>query len=199
MTSHTSSYRPPTLTGWLALLLLALVPLTTGCASHARVRVTSAETGAAVRPDLPTRVYTYSDPNTVDIFLTDLPPEQVSLTSPTPGHLVHIHMFLRPSPGKTPIDSTATNATIRHLILTGGQTGIYAGGGFLLPKGDPTSSHFAGTINNASMGLLDRTPGFADLLGPSVGDIEFLARRDDALARRYQAALDKVTSTLQNR
>ena len=188
----------PSPAGPLARLLLLglLLAASVGCTSHARVRLESAQTDAVVRPALPTRVYTYSDPNTVDVFLTDLLPEQIVPGSGAVGHIVHVHMFLKPSPGRTPIDRTATNATIRHLILTGNQTGMYAGGGFLLPRGRPSSGHFGGSIRDASVVLLAGTDGFADLLGPSIGEVRFLARRDDALARRYQVALDRVAAGL---
>ena len=131
----------------LILTLLAL-PALTGCGSYARIKLTSPLTGATLSPNLTTRVYSYADENTVDIYLSDLTPEQLGLPiDPDPanrpvGQIVHIHMFIRPSPGKTPIEPQASNCSIRHLILAPGATGLYGGGGFLLPSGSASSGTF---------------------------------------------------------
>ena len=154
----------------LALLVLFLLPLT-ACGHHARVTVTptspNTPTNARLAPELITRAYTYSDENTVHIYLSDLTPAE--LESPDAvGQIVHIHMFIRPNPGRTPIERDALNATIRHAILApDGATGIYAGGGFLLPKTSARSGTFKGTIAKGSLRLEAATPNFTDALGPA--------------------------------
>ena len=131
----------------LILALLAL-PALTGCGSHASFTITSPLTGATLSPRLTTRAYSYADENTVDIYLSDLTPDELGVPmAPDPakrpvGQIVHIHMFIRPSPGKTPIEPQASNCSIRHLILAPGATGLYGGGGFLLPSGSATSERW---------------------------------------------------------
>jgi hypothetical protein len=123
-----------------------------------------------VKPDMTVRVYASTDPNTADIYLTDLPEladssvPTDSLTAAT-GHIVHIHMFIAPEAGKTPIAFTAANCTFTHIILADGAMGVYQGGGFLLPDSKLGGSSFGGRTAQATLRPTAATTGFVDLLG----------------------------------
>jgi hypothetical protein len=172
--------------------MLAL--LAVGCAPYARVTVRPTEPGREGRlaPRLITRAYAFEDENAVDIYLSDLAPEQLAVpwdnAGQPVGQIIHIHMFIRPQPGRTPIEPDALNATIRHTILApDGAIGVYAGGGFLLPATRAGSGEFVGTIASGTLRLDAATPNFMDALGPSSFKASFSVRQDDELASRLAA------------
>jgi hypothetical protein len=145
---------------------------------------------------LPLRVFAPSKVGVADLYLTDLPEsllrEGGDLTT-AQGVIVHVHSFVRPRAGKTPIDPDATTAIARVFVLTGdGNAGLYAGGGFFLTNDDPKDKSFKGSLRGATLYLSRATPGFEDLLGPSTLAGTIGATRDESLAAR----LASVTQTL---
>ncbi|HYE01794.1 MAG TPA: hypothetical protein VD963_01025 [Phycisphaerales bacterium] len=151
---------------WLLAVLLVLA----GCrGSGGELRARSVgEPHVEFAPELSTAVYWSQDANTADIYLSDLPVDRLAggragLGEGT-GSLIHVHMFLAPRAGKTPIDETACNMTIRHLVLAGGQRGLYGGGGFLLPGDRAGAARFSASVRSASVKLLRADPGFVDHL-----------------------------------
>ncbi|MEL7483875.1 MAG: hypothetical protein AAFN41_05920 [Planctomycetota bacterium] len=196
----------------LTLLSTALLALTlTACGHHARVTVTptspNTPTNARLAPSLTTRAYTYEDENTVHIYLSDLSPEALAdpdtasqAADQLVGHIVHIHMFIRPNPGRTPIEPDALNASIRHAILApNNATGIYAGGGFLLPKSRASSGTFKGTIAKGTLRLEAATPSFTDALGPASLRATFDIPNDDELAAKLAARLAEAVKQTASR
>jgi len=184
----------------MALVLTLAASLLVGCVSGGDVRLQSvANPERVVRPALPTAVFVPTGAAGVDIYLTDLsrrdldPLADLSLVD---GHIVHIHMFLRPSPGRTPIDSNATNATVRHMIFTRGVVGSYEGAGFLLPRMTPGSDTFAARLREASVRLMRHDPGFSDPLGAATLSAEIRAREDPALARLIARRLERESLRL---
>lgn len=179
----------------LLLASLVLSTLLTSCGHHARVTVTPTAfeaRNARLAPSLITRAYTYEDENTVHIYLSDLTPSELSDPEAI-GQIVHIHMFIRPNPGRTPIEPDALNASIRHAILAPeGATGIYAGGGFLLPKSRARSGSFEGTIARGTLRLEAATPNFTDALGPASLRARFDVPNDDDLAGRMANRLTQA-------
>ncbi|MBL4591558.1 MAG: hypothetical protein JKY96_06315 [Phycisphaerales bacterium] len=186
------------------LALLAVLCATSGC-SNFRVggsggsgTMSSESSSTLFKASLPTRAYTSKDANTADIYLTDLSDEDLTIFfqsetnwTSLSGSMVHIHLFLNPKPGKTPIESTAANATIRYIILVDGQIGVYDGAGFILPSKKIGKKTLAGTLRNAPAQLTRKTTGFSDLLGITRIDLSFSAKRNapkaDALADRLNA------------
>jgi hypothetical protein len=179
-----------------ALLAAALLAATllAGCSlvglrsPSGKAKVVGVETGARLSPSFPTRAYTNSDADTADIYLTDLSAEDLTALLENPGdpdvsgQLVHVHMFVRPKPGRTPIEPTAISATVRHVIVAGGQVGLYTGAGFMFPSGTPGDKVFGGSITRADLRLQRATPGFTDRLGPAEMTISFAAKRDEELS-----------------
>lgn len=183
----------------MTFALVAVVALgLAGCSSMmpfsgpSNLEFVSNTSGAAVSPLMPVRVYRSDDPNVADIYLTDLPEladpavPSDALTRAT-GHIVHIHMFIVPKAGKTPIAYTAANTTITHIILADGAMGVYRGAGFLLPKGRPGGSSFGGKMSRATLRPTAATSGFADLLEWNEARGTISAVRDDEAARTLDA------------
>ncbi|MBL0928162.1 MAG: hypothetical protein IBJ11_11010 [Phycisphaerales bacterium] len=78
---------------------------------------------------------------------------------------MHVHLFIVPKAGRTPIDFDAANVSITHVVLSGQGYGVYGGGGFLLPGDDPGDPVLAGRIRAATLRPLAHTEGFIDRLG----------------------------------
>lgn len=148
-------------------------------------------------------VYTYADENTADLYFTDLTTEQIdaiasgqSLASAAPdgAQLLHIHLFLTPRAGRTPIDFTASNVTLTHYVLAGDEIGVYGGGGFLLPSRvftrEPGNERFGGQMRDATLRFLSGTPGFQDQLGSTSVDGTVNASLDPERAQRMTAVID---------
>ena len=176
--------------GTLAASLLA--PLH-GCGTVTTLRGTSgalvsSEQPHRLDPDLRTRIFDSTDTNTADIVLSDLPLETLTdadAWQDATGQVIHARMFVKPRPGRTPIETTACTVTIRYLVLAGdGAYGLYAGGGFLIPNGAPEGSKFSGEIYNATVRLVSATPGFKDLIGSGRLDIDFSTRRNPEAVKR---------------
>lgn len=175
--------------------------LAPGCGTSAVDRVTLVSTSS--RAELParpsTRVYGALDRNTADFYLTDLPESAsapgADLRSYT-GHLIHVHLFIAPKAGSTPIAPGASTVTVRHIVLAGGEMGMYAGGGFMTPSDTIGSAESGGRISGATLRLAGATPGFVDRLGPSEMAAAFSATRDEARARAWSAAFSAATASL---
>jgi len=156
--------------------------------------VTSIDGTTALRPKLPNRVYRFVDDNTADIILTDLSLADLTGESANPatGTVVHVQLFIRPRPGRTPIARTACSATVRCAVLSHGQVGMYGGAGFLIPDDVPGGKSFGGSMSQAPVRLLRATDGFVDRLGISEADIGFTATRDDEAATRWMLMMDRL-------
>lgn len=146
---------------------------------------------SSVSPAFSTSIYAYHDSNTLDVYLTDLPMDQLMaaaegrLDSPLPpGSLVRVHLFLNPRAGYTPIDYTASNATFTYMIVSGEVFGVYSGAGFVLPSSTPGEPSFSARTSGANLRLAGATPGFNDRLGPAELSGRISAARDDARAEK---------------
>ncbi len=191
----------------LALITSLLVTPMIGCAggggsSSSKLGLISRETAAALSPQFTTIVYSSTDRNTADIYLTDLPAEAFAdgaapLAVPGPsGVVAHIHVFLIPKAGKTPISYDATNATLSWLVLTGDSFGVYSGGGFLLTSSNPErAKSFGGPIRDATLQLITSSPGFVDQLGHAVFTGSVSAQRNEELAARIRDAMSRIVAT----
>ncbi len=196
-----------------AALLVLSASLVSGCQSlhggGGELQIRSLESTATLTPAIRTACYKRIDNNTADLYFSDLP--EARLVDPTDdmadlaGSILHIHFFLEPSPGNTPIDDTACNATLRQVIIapaatpnTGGSAtgtapaqvfGIYGGGGFFYPNGSVGETTFGGSLNGAAHRLLYASPGFDDRLGPATVTGKVIATRDDAVADAIEARI----------
>jgi hypothetical protein len=177
----------------MAILVSAI--LFSGCAGQNRIEVQSVREAIADTPTLPTAVYGTADGNTADIYLTDLPASALdpgaSLTGVS-GRLAHLHLFVAPKAGSTPIAASACSVTIRYIVIAEGNVGVYAGGGFLLPRSSVGDESFQARVDDATLRLTGRTEGFHDRLGPSTMNAQVAAQRDESGARRLAARVDDL-------
>lgn len=169
--------------------------------------ITSIDQSKAMTPVFTTAAYSSTDSNTADIYLSDLPQERLMdprdpLTDLS-GSFVHIHVFLIPEPGATPIDATACNTTVRHLVLAGPvktlaaasdapALGLYAGGGFLNPDSEIGDATFGGSITDVSHRLVREGPGFKDAIGGGLMNGSFSAARNEEVSRVLGARFDQL-------
>lgn len=174
----------------LALLgtLPALLGPLSGCAritGPSGVRMQSSSRGTVLAPQVTSAAYTWTDASTADIYVSDIPMQQLSAADSLDelaGSIVHIHMFLRPRPGRTPIETTASTVAVQWVVLARGEVGVYGGGGFMFPAGAPGDDTFGGAIKNGSVRLLAATPGFVDRLGAAEFSAGIRAPQDEAAA-----------------
>lgn len=184
-------------------LTLAAAPL--GCSgSSTDLQLEAINDEASVRSAFQVKAYVPTDNNTADIYFSDIPTERLLDSDDTladaVGSIVHIHMFLTPVAGSTPIDATACNTTVRQIVLAGPlgsarnrpALGVYSGGGFLLPDDVPGARSFSGSLFDATLKLTHASPGFVDRLGASRMHGDFEARRADDLARALAARFSSL-------
>ena len=134
--------------------------------------------------------YSLVDQNTATLVLLDGPVE-------TATQAVTIRMFWNPNAGRTPIDPTATNATIQYVIFTGDkQIGIYSGAGYMYPHNDPGGDKFVASMWQSSIRISDKTDAFYDRLGQAKLEGKFAAQRDDL---GFDQVLHKLNARVRER
>ena len=100
----------------------------------------------------------------------------------TATHYLCIHRFWNPKPGKTHVEESMTDATLRFCVATDNGVVVYSGTGFVLPK-----KRFGGglelRIESARLRLESRRGDLPDLFGNSRLSGTLLARENpDAAA-----------------
>lgn len=136
----------------------------------------------------------YANGNDVEtsFYLSTVPIEQLLDGEASQAQIVRIDLLWRPMPGRTPLAATASNASIRHIIISNGEVGIYGGSGFARPLGKPGDDSLTINLREASLQLLDSTDGFIDLLAPARISGTFSAVHDRRETRRMYYALSQV-------
>src|SRR5262245_61996700 len=142
--------------GRLVAATLAAALAAGGCTGSMRGNLRAVSLGGdPVFLDDSCRAVYYGAPATETAFvLTDVPLEQVLSGKVTDGIIVHLDLLWLPAAGKTPMDSSATNTSIRYIVFSGGEVGVYGGAGFALPASDPGGRTSTLTLYDASMSLL---------------------------------------------
>lgn len=188
---------------WALLFLgvslgLGTVPVLGGCTGPVGVRgyrLVSMEDRTTLRPRFTEVAYLHEDENTADIYFTDLPRSALqpgSDLSEVSGHIVHVHMFMRPRAGRTPIDPDASTAAVTHVVIARGRVGVYQGGAFLQPSGPPGDDRWRGRIRGGTVRLEHASEGFRDQLGASQLSSSFVAANDRSTARLIERRLREL-------
>jgi hypothetical protein len=168
------------------VMILSIAALLAGCGSlnptaifHGGGGALSVESlsneAVSMRGGFQTGLYSFDGDEHITVLLYDGPIDN-------PTQAVTIRLLWRPQAGKTPIDPTATNATVHYVILGGeaGQAvGVYAGAGFLYPGSALGRDTMSAELWDASIKLTDSNAAFNDLLGNAKVEGGFRARRDD--------------------
>ena len=141
--------------------------------------------------DCPTIVCTNGFANEGDIWMTDIPADQLRSGIITQGQIIHLQILWIPTAGKTPLASTSTNLAIEHIIVTDGEVGVYGGGGYCWPKGSPETGLNI-VVEEATIAIQERSPRFADLLTPATMEGRVHSNPDPNTARLIAAAADQL-------
>ena len=107
---------------------------------------------------------------------------------------VHAQLLWYPKPGMTPLDSTATNLTLRVVIVSEGELGIYGGAGFARPKGDPATGPMTLDVEGGTLTLLEKTEGFHDLLSPVGFESTLTAPLAPEVANRWRRTVSQFAT-----
>jgi len=125
-------------------------------------------------------VYAAHDAQTIHVMLIKGPAE-------SPDRAMHITMRWRPKAGQTPLDPSATNATVQLYLFEGDGVGVYGGGGHLWPRSTAGARRWSATLRNASLRPMHLSDQFNDMLGICVAEGALTAQRDE------HATLELVT------
>ena len=178
----------------LAVLALA------GCAIEPGGMVEAVGSGdtAARLPSAFTTGTFSTEPAATTVVFSDIPYEELATGTAKDGRFLHIEVLWRPRAGKTPIETSSTNLSIRFVVVSNGEVGVYVGGGFAWIKGGRDGEDAISLdIIGSSISLIDKTPGFVDLLSPAslLGELGALRNSENARATR-RAASQFVTNRL---
>lgn len=181
----------------ISLLVPAASCKSTGGSAGSLRTVSHGSTPAVLPGNFVAAVYSH-DPNRDTTFmLADVPVAAVLEGKLRQGQILHVDLLWVPKPGATPIDADATNATIRYVIVSDGEVGIYGGAGFAMPRGRLGQRSLSISLRDASLQLLESTPNFVDRLGPAQMTGSFTAKLDDKKTRELHfAASQLVTNAL---
>lgn len=190
-------HRPArTALGAAIALLAATLPACSIIAPKTNLALTAADAPATLTAGFTTAVFASSDPNEANLYLTDLPLARLAdpgdSLADLGGSLLHIHVFVVPRAGSTPVDATACNAALRYAVLAQGAIGVYGGGGFLFPAGKTGAPSFGGSLAGGSLRLIRATSDFKDLLGPALLEGPVTTVRDAKTADLLRARLDAL-------
>ena len=142
----------------------------------------------------PTVVYAHDPEEDTTFLLTDMAIEDLLAGKVVDGQVLHIDLLWEPKAGTTPMDIDATNAIIRHIVISGGEVGVYGGAGFVLPRGSPGRDTLTVALRDAMVRLMDSTGGFVDPLSPARLTGTFTARHEPGLARRISRAISQIVT-----
>ena len=110
------------------------------------------------------------------------------------ARFLHAQLLWEPIAGKTSIARTATNVVVRLVIVSGEEIGVYAGGGFAWPWGDPGDDNRTLVITGSSLSLIARTEGFVDLLSPAQITGTVVSRHDPDGTVRWRRAVSQIVT-----
>jgi hypothetical protein len=184
----------------LAAVAAAALAFTSGCGIDMGGRVDAVgagDTAARLASEFPGGTFAIEPAQTTVVF-SDIPYEDLARGTARNGRFLHIEVLWRPRPGRTPIEASSTNLTIRFVVVSEGEVGVYAGGGFgWIDGGTDTDDALGIEITGSSLSLIDKTPGFVDLLSPAemTGTLGARKNAENARATR-RAASQFVTNRL---
>ena len=113
---------------------------------------------------------------------------------PETGSVLHAQILWGPKPGYTPVDPTATNVTLRCIVFSGGEVGVYGGAGFCWPRGKLGSGEYSISIEASTLSLIASTPGFVDLASPASITGTFSATFEPERAIRIRQAVSQLVT-----
>ena len=183
----------------LSAIALVAISIVSGCESAKPVGSMRAQSltanPVAIDAKYSTAFYAHGGSVESSFILSDVPLEKLLKSKVNNGHILLVQMLWVPKPGSTPMDSSATNVSIRYIIISDGELGLYTGAGFALPQGDIGSDLVTIELRNAYLTLTDSTSGFVDLLSPASLTGDFTARLNDQRTRQLRSALRRIINS----
>lgn len=181
-------------------LLICIILLLPACSANTSffTRKTSLEVRSMglhkvlLNVDCSTIVCTPGFANEGDIWMTDIPLDQLIAGNVTNGQIIHLQVLWTPVAGKTPLASSSTNLTIKQIIIVDGEIGIYGGGGYCWSSGHPNKGMQL-AIEGATIALQERSSGFNDLLTPATMTGYVTSKPDAIVARQIATAAARIT------
>lgn len=180
-------------------LVATAILLVSGCESTKPVGSMRAQSlGAepvAIEAKYTTAFYAHGGSVESSFILSDVPLEKLMKSKVSNGHILHVQMLWIPKPGFTPMDSSATNVSIRYIIMSDGELGLYTGAGFALPQDDMGSDSVTIDLRNANLTLTSSTDGFVDLITPASLTGGFTATLNDQRTQQMRSALRRIINS----
>jgi hypothetical protein len=159
----------------------------------------SINTGVYIAPEYPVAVFVETDDFTADVYLTDIPlsrlADDADTLSDVRGTIVHIHVFLVPWAGRTPVADSAVNCTVREIVVSGGEMGLYSGGGFIMTS-EPDGAQYSADVRQADLRLAAASAGFVDKLGASLMEGGFTSTSDVKASRILAGRMASIAARL---
>jgi hypothetical protein len=184
----------------LATVAAAALAFASGCGIDMGGRVDAVgagDTAARLASEFPGGTFAIEPAQTTVVF-SDISYEDLARGTARNGRFLHVEVLWRPRPGKTPIEPSSTNLSIRFVVVSNGEVGIYVGGGFgFISAGRAGDGEIEIDMTGSSISLVDKTPGFVDLLSPAemTGTLGAFENAENARATR-RAASQFVTNRL---
>jgi hypothetical protein len=160
----------------------------------AEVRIESlGATPVALDGILPFGAYVASDADH-SMYVSEIPLDELLRGGVQNGQFLHAQLLWIPLPGRTPVDATAMNVTLRYIVVSEGKVGVYGGGGFAWPSGTPGEGDLTLSIEGSSLSLLAKSEGFTDLLTPARLTGTVSATLNPAETRRFRRGVSQVVT-----
>ena len=183
----------------LFTLVLLLISLISSCTSGGVITNHSSSlevysmglNQVVLRIDCTTIVCTKGFANEGDIWMTDIPMEDLLAGEFTNGQIIHLQVLWTPVAGKTPLASTSTNLSIEHIIIADGNVGVYGGGGYCGLSGNPERGMQL-NIEDATIAIQKQSSGFDDLLTPATMNGQVRSVPDKTIARQIATAAEML-------
>lgn len=181
----------------LAAIASAALAFAPGCGIDMGGRVDAVgagDTAARLASEFPGGTFAIEPAQTTVVF-SDIPYEDLARGTARNGRFLHVEVLWRPRPGRTPIEASSTNLTLRFVVVSEGEVGVYAGGGFgWIDGGTDADEELGIEITGSSLSLIDKTPGFVDLLSPAEMTGTLGARKNAENARATRRAASRFVT-----
>lgn len=183
----------------LIAITVSTISIVSGCESAKPVGTMRAQSlnaqPIAIDANYSTAFYAHGGSVESSFILSDIPLEKLLKSKVSNGHILQVQMLWVPKPGSTPMDSSATNVSIRYIIMSNGELGLYTGAGFAIPQDKMGSDLVTIDLRNAYLTLTDSTSGFVDLLSPASLTGDFTATLNDQRTRQIRSALRRIINS----
>lgn len=115
-------------------------------------------------------------------------------TMPRNAVFLHAQLVWIPKAGNTPMQSSATNLVTRLVVVSDGEVGLYGGAAFATVDGDPGDESVELSFEDGSLTLLEKTPGFIDLMSPAGLSGSLRATLSEQDANRWRRAVSQLAA-----